>query len=335
MKEYSIGEKEAGQKLHKWIARVLKEAPVSFGYKMLRKKNIVLNDKKASGNEVLVAGDRVTFYLADDTFSKFAGKQKKQPDFIHRASGTNIEMPVIYEDQHVLLYNKPVGMLSQKASEQDYSVNEYFLSYLLESGQLTERELTTFKPSICNRLDRNTSGLIICGKTMQGLKIMNGLLRDRSLRKYYQCIVLGAVSESFSLQGYLHKDAKTNTVTIHPKKVKGADEIQTEVWPEKNLQASINGREIPLSLLKIHLITGKPHQIRAHLSSIGHPIIGDYKYGNRKINDWFRQKYGIESQLLHAHCLRFPMLEGTLANLSEKEFTAPLPDSFLKILEKH
>lgn len=341
MKEYSIGTNEAGQKLHKYLLKVLKNAPASFSYKMLRKKNIVLNHKKATGNEILQSGDTVTFYLADDTFEKFAGKvepvqsmNKTEPEATKNKKNTwnPNKVPIVYEDEQILLYNKPVGMLSQKAKDGDYSINEYFIDYLIESGQLKKEQLRTFKPSICNRLDRNTSGLLICGKSMSGLQKMSSLLKDRTLHKYYRCIVLGEVKESFTLKGYLFKDEKTNKVTVKTESFKGADEIHTSFEPVQVATVEVQGKEEIVSLLHVHLITGKTHQIRAHLSSIGHPIVGDYKYGKSNVNDSFKKKYGVKSQLLHAFCLEFPSLEAPFEKISKKCFTAQPPSVFGKIL---
>lgn len=341
MKEYSIGTNEAGQKLHKFLLKVLKNAPSSFSYKMLRKKNIVLNGKKATGNELLQAGDKVTFYLADETFEKFAGKMEPQKLAVGNQNNmltskstkrNQKKISIVYEDENILLYNKPVGMLSQKAKDGDYSINEYFIDYLLESGQLTKEQMQTFKPSICNRLDRNTSGLLICGKSFAGLQVVSRLLKDRTLCKYYRCIVLGAVKEGFTLKGYLYKDEKTNKVTIKKEPFQGADEIHTAFEPVQVIEMEMQGKKRAVSLLHVHLITGKTHQIRAHLASIGHPIVGDYKYGNAKENDYFKKKYGVKSQLLHAYCLTFPVMEGNFENLSQKSFTAQPPEVFTRIL---
>lgn len=179
MKELIIHDNEAGQRLDKLLRKYLSEAPGSFIYKMLRKKNIVLNGKKATGNEHLRKGDSVKLFLADDTITKFQAAGKTVEENIKNT----VKLDVIYEDQNVIFINKPSGMLSQKAKETDVSVVENVTAYLLESGQLTKENLQTFRPSICNRLDRNTSGLIVAGKSLAGLQQMGELFKERTLKK--------------------------------------------------------------------------------------------------------------------------------------------------------
>ncbi len=316
MQEIIVTANEAGQRFDKLLAKYLNEAPKSFIYKMLRKKNIVLNGKKATGNEKLAVGDSVKLFLADETIEKFS-----KTEMVH----TNTTLDVLYEDDHVMMINKPVGMLSQKAEAKDESLVEHLISYMLDSGQMSQEELKKFKPSICNRLDRNTSGLVVAGKSLLGLQHMGQLFKERSLKKYYRCLVAGMVQDKKYIKGYLTKDERTNKVCIISSKQGDALPIETEYQP-------IWGND-SVTLLEVHLITGRTHQIRAHLASIGIPIIGDYKYGNRSINEAYKKKYGLESQLLHAYRLEMPVLTGELASLSEKEFVAPLPECFLQILE--
>ena len=175
-------------------------------------------------------------------------------------------------------------MLSPKASPTDTSLVEYFIDYLLENGKITEEELHTFHPSVCNRLDRNTSGIVAAGKTLQALQGLSEMFRDRTLKKYYLCPVKGQVKENQRIHGYLVKNEKTNKVTVSQKKPaeqtkdgKEASAIHTEY--------KVLARNRETTLLEVHLITGKTHRIRAHPASIGHPIAGDYKYGNRSFND--------------------------------------------------
>ncbi len=316
MQEIIVSANEAGQRFDKLLVKYLNEAPKSFIYKMLRKKNIVLNGKKATGNEKLAVGDSVKIFLADETVAKFSKQEIVR---------TKAKLDIIYEDSNVLMINKPVGMLSQKANMKDTSVVEHVISYLLDSGQITEEELRSFKPSICNRLDRNTSGLIIAGKSLIGLQVMGALFKDRSLRKYYRCLVLGNIKEKKYIKGYLTKDENTNKVSILQSETEDSLPIETEYRPLWSNERC--------TLLEVHLITGRTHQIRAHLASEGHAIIGDYKYGNRKINDAYKNKYKLESQLLHAYRVEMPKIEGELEVLSEKYFIAPLPALFQTILD--
>ena len=317
MQEIIVSANEAGQRFDKLLAKYLNEAPKSFLYKMLRKKNIVLNGKKATGNEMLTVGDSIKLFLADETIEKFSKMQIQH---------TNKKLDIIYEDDNIILINKPVGMLSQKAAVNDESLVEHLISYMLESKQLTEAELRKFKPSICNRLDRNTSGLVVAGKSLIGLQKMGELFKDRNLKKYYRCLVAGEVKTKQYIRGYLLKDEATNKVTISEKAFGEALPIETEYEPIWS-----NGK---ITLLEVHLITGRTHQIRAHLASCSHPILGDYKYGNKRVNDRFKERYKLESQLLHAYRLELPVLEEPLQAISEKKFVAPLPKLFEKILKE-
>lgn len=308
MKLITVHKQEEGQRLVKLLGAYLKEAPNSFFYKMLRKKNITLNGKKADGTEKLKCGDEIRLFLSDETYEKFAGKVQPKEKF------PMAKLNIVYEDSNVIFINKPAGVLSQKSVPSDVSLNEYLLGYLEKSGQWKQEESKAFRPSVCNRLDRNTSGLVICGKSMAGLQQMAALLKDRSLHKYYLCLVKGVMTESQHLEGYLLKDENSNQVKIFQKETEGAAHIITEYEPLYT--------EGETTLLKVTLVTGKSHQIRAHLSSIGHPIIGDPKYGERKVNAFFRETHGIKNQMLHAWKLTFPELAEPLDNLSEKSFEA-------------
>lgn len=313
MKEIVINENEAGQRLDKFLGKLLKEAPASFYYKMLRKKNIVLNGKKATGNEKLTAGDSIKLFLSDETFEKFAGKRQTND---LAASVPNIALEIVYEDHNVLAINKPAGMLSQKAKKEDISANEYILQYLLESGTITRESLHTFKPSVCNRLDRNTSGILVAGKTLNGLQQMSKAFRERSMEKYYLAIVAGHISKPRRIEGFLKKDGVNNQVTILSEPSNDAKPIITEYRPLKLIGQ--------VTLLEVHLITGRSHQIRAHLASIGHPVIGDTKYGNPRLNREFLKNAGVTHQLLHAY--RLFLADGT-------KIQADAPKEFERALE--
>lgn len=323
MKEITITGKEAGQSFHKFLLRILPEAGSGFLYKMLRKKNITLNGAKADGKEKLKAGDIVRIFFAEETLLKFMGENGKIASRYEKATG-NIE--VLYEDDDILFINKPSGILSQKSSADDISINEEMIVYLLKSGFLKEEELNVFRPSVCNRLDRNTSGIVLCGKSIHGMNLLGNALKDRTLHKYYRCFVSGTLLEKRRICGYLKKDEKTNQVTVFEKETEDAQKIETEYEPlSAFLLKDRSGREFPVTYLEVLLLTGRSHQIRAHLSSIGHPILGDFKYGNRMVNRFLKEECGITDQMLHAYRVEgsgFPCV------------TAPVPNDFRKILGK-
>ncbi len=321
MRVVTVAEHEAGQRLDKLLLKYMKEASMGFIFKMLRKKNITLNGKKADGSEKVCVGDEIKLFLSDETIDKFSAKQDFQ---VPRAVKSNVKLDILYEDAHILLINKPVGMLSQKAKPSDVSLNEYCIAYLLESGFLTQEILKTFVPSVCNRLDRNTSGIVVFGKSLLGLQTMSALLKERSMHKYYLCPVAGRIKEAQLIRGYLTKDAASNRVTVHERQMPDSAYIETRYAP---LCPIADG-----TLLEVELITGKSHQIRAHLASVGHPIMGDTKYGNAAVNAACQKQYGVRSQLLHAYKLAMPRITGELSELSDKTFFAPPPAQFRKVV---
>lgn len=318
MRLVTVGKNEAGQRLDKMLTKYMNLAGKGFLYKMMRKKNIVLNGRRCDGSEHLAEGDEIKLFLSDETIDKFSE--------VAIPKVRRIPLTIVYEDEHLLLINKPAGMLSQKAKEDDESLVEYIIDYLLESGQLTKDGLRAFHPSVCNRLDRNTTGLIVAGKTLPGLQIMAKVFKDRTIHKRYRCVVAGCVKDKQVIAGFLTKDEVTNQVTIHKREVPGSSAILTEYLP-------LSGNDSYTSL-EVTLITGRTHQIRAHLAAIGHPIVGDPKYGSGQVNRTARNKYHIKSQLLHSWELRMPELPAPLEYLSKKRFAAPVPEVFRNLLEQ-
>lgn len=325
MQKITVSANEAGQRMDKLLAKYLANAPKSFLYKMLRKKNIKLNGKKAEGNEKLQIGDEITLFLADDTIEKFSGNRSAVEHDLKKAARQSGQVSVVYEDEDVAFLDKPWGVLSQKAKPEDISLNELFLSYLIRNGSLKEEELRSFKPAICNRLDRNTSGLVAAGKSLAGLQQLTEMFRERKMEKYYLTIVNGVLKEETYIRGYLKKEERTNKVTVSSTFHEDYLPIETSYRP-----LASNGR---VTLLEVHLITGRTHQIRAHLASEGHAIIGDPKYGKKTENAYFRKNYQLESQLLHSYRMEFGACDGALEKLSHQTILAPVPQKMKDILK--
>ena len=335
MKQIQVSKADSGQRFDKYLKRILPEMGTSFLYKMLRKKNITLNDKKATGSELIQDGDIVKCFFSDETFDKFAGKATShKADTVAKDTATEYttaynalkSIQVIYEDEHILLLDKPAGVLSQKAVPSDISLNEWMIGYLLHKNAVSEDSLKYFKPSVCNRLDRNTSGLVICGKSLLGSREMSRILKDRSLHKYYRTYVHGHLDGEKTLTGYHNKNTKNNQATVlFTKPSSDTQEYDVITTAYRSLEAKEK-----YSYLEIELITGKTHQIRAHLATIGHPIAGDRKYGQaicHSAMDRLPKQYP-KHQLLHAYRVVFPTLDGDLAHLSGKEFICKEPDAF-------
>lgn len=304
MKEFMISRNEENQRLDKYLKKLLPNASTGFLYKMIRKKNITLNGKKVEGKELLKTGDQVKLFFSDETFEKFHADTKNlQSEFEELSKLPMRGLQIVYEDENILIADKPADMLSQKANPTDISANEYLLGYLIRTDALTFENYQTFHPSVCNRLDRNTTGLLLMGKTLLGAQQLSELLRTRALEKYYLAVVAGRMEKGDSLTGYLIKNEATNEVRIFTELPQSTEDntvsrIRTDYRP-------LAWRD-DLTLLEVHLITGKTHQIRAHLASIGHPVIGDPKYGNLRANQKYLPKFHVRHQLLHAYKLVFP-----------------------------
>ena len=310
-------QEDAGQRLDKYLQKYLKLAPKSFLYRMLRKKNIVLNGKKADGSEKLKQGDVIRLYLSDETLEKFREEDRSYPVWP--------DLEIVYEDRQVLMVNKPAGMLSQKAAPEDVSLNEYLVGYLLAGGQVTRESLAGFTPGVCNRLDRNTSGLVIGAKTLGAAQEIGRLLKERQAGKYYLALVKGTIRRGERIRGWLVKDRKKNQVTVSREPAEGGAPIETAYEP-----LASNGT---MTLLKVELVTGKTHQIRSHLAGTGHPLAGDGKYGDATFNRYFRERYRLNSQFLHSWKIEFPAMDAPFDALSRRTVTAEPPELFRKILQ--
>lgn len=330
MRTITVGINETGQRLTRILSKYLRTAPDSFLYRMLRKKNIVLNGHKASGKEILQAGDTILIYMSEDTICKFGGPSleintAEDTDLPDAASLDDI---LIYEDDRLLIVNKPAGMLSQKSKGSDQSLIDLIIAYLRSMGELSDSQMATFRPGLASRLDRNTSGIVIAGKTLASLQELNALTKEHVLSKHYIALIEGEMNESRLLDGYWVKDKQNNKVVITQKPSEGASRVRTAVCPLSCGTDSLSGKTA--TCVRIELLTGKGHQIRAHLASIGHPLIGDVKYGAGRCA--FRKGH-----MLHAYEITFPdecVSRGiSLAYLSGRTFRAPVPDDFLKAMD--
>ncbi len=336
MREIIISNNEAGKKLDKFLSQYFTGTTMGFLYKMLRKKNITLNKKKATGKEVLKIDDVISVFFSDETFDKFSNKYvsdsadtTREYERAYKSIGN---LDIIYEDDHILLVNKTAGLLTQKSDSNDLSLNEWLLGYLLNKNAISKSSISTFRPSVCNRLDRNTSGIVICSKSLIGAREMARLLKSREIHKFYRTIVIDKITEDKHIKGYLIKDKKTNQVKLFDKEVADSVPIDTSFKVLLNGQIRTTyGEILEITELEVELHTGKTHQIRAHLASIGHPIIGDTKYGNKAVNMKLKNDTGLKSQLLHSQRIEFPGLEGELEYLSGKTFMADIPDQYKRV----
>lgn len=311
MKEVNITGKEENQRLDKFLLKYFNNAPKSFVYKMLRKKRIKFNGKKAEGNEIIKNGDKLQMYIAPETMDSLMSEKEIMKAERH--------FGIVYEDDNILVVSKPAGLLSHPESSADKNtLIDQILYYLYEKGEYDMSKESSFTPAICNRLDRNTGGIVIAGKNLAAVQAVNKAIAQRKIKKYYITMVRGEFTQEKELFGYHVKDELTNTVKVLKKEAPGAKKIFTKVKP---LAVKDN-----FSLLEIDLITGKSHQIRAHLKSMGYPVIGDRKYGEMRVNTRFKDKYGLNNQFLFAYKIAWHENEGVMAYLNGKEFTASLPD---------
>jgi len=312
MKILNIEDKDENQRFDKFLMKYFNNASKGFIYKMLRKKRIKYNGRKANGNEIIKSGDIVQIYISEDTIYKFIEKKEIKK--------TDIEFSIIYEDNNLIIVNKPSGLIVHPDKENiSNTLNDQILYYLYKKGEISQ----TFTPSICNRLDRNTSGIVLFGKNLASVQALNNAIKENKIEKYYIAIVYGNINKDGILRGYyIKKD--NNIVKIYNNKVEGSKEVITEYKVLKNKDN--------YTMLEIKLITGKSHQIRASLYNMGYPIIGDRKYGNEKINKLFKDKYCLNNQFLHAYKIIFNDKESILSYLNNKEFTAPLESAKINII---
>ena len=316
--KYQITALEANQRVDKFLKRRLKDAPVSFIYKRFRQKDVKVNGKKAKIDQILREGDLVDIYLKDALLEKFHSEALLRP--------VKADFEIIYEDENILVINKPKGLLVHgDEGEKRITLQNRILNYLKEKREFDPSALNGFIPSPAHRLDRNTSGIVIFGKNLPTLQQLLELFRTRDqIEKRYTLLVRGIVSPEGKIDLPLEKDSVKKRVFVsHSKNAKTA---LTSYVREKAFPAGF-------SLVSAELLTGRTHQLRVHFAAIGHPIVGDGKYGDYKVNERFDKRYGLKNQFLHAGYFRFKDITGYLSYLSGKEFIAPLPKKEADILQ--
>ena len=316
MREFTINLNDAGQRLDKFIQKTIKGIPVSLMYKSIRTKKIKVNRKRAEERQILNLGDTVQMFLAEDLFAD------KVTD--NELLTITPKLDIIYEDENIILCEKAPGVLvhsgdgdgktSGEGDAADRNTLIYHIqAYLAQKGEYDPTEENSFAPALCNRIDRNTGGIVIGAKNAVALRAMNERIRDNKISKFYLCAIHGLPQKrSATLRDYLIKNNNTNTVKVLKSETRGAKEIIT-IYSVLDYNKSKN-----LSLAKIELVTGRTHQIRAHMSSIGHPLLGDGKYGSIEKD----KRLGYKHQALYAYKLVFGKAEDELSYLNGKEFTA-------------
>ncbi len=347
MKEYVISSSQEGMSMINFLMRSLPGAGKNLLYAQLRKKNINLNRKKAAGSEKLKAGDRVQVFFSDETLEKFESlspekipkgpmesdkvRKREQNASENRPGGTKSEpgavksrpgeakgrVRVLFENEDIIALDKDAGVLSQRDDSEGISMNEELIAYLMAKGEVDEESLKTVRPSVCNRLDRNTSGVLLCGKTIRGLKDLSRQLKEHSLHKCYLCIVKGDARELTGIyKGYITKNRSENrSIVSDTPRSRDSKEVVTGF---EFIGLKKCGEDI-VSLVSCRLYTGRSHQIRAHLLRLGYPMAGDVKYGDKKLNAYLKRTYGVNRQLLHGGYIRLE--DGT-------RIISPLPADF-------
>lgn len=326
MKEIIITKNQGDQRIDRFLKKYFEKSSLSFIYKMIR-KDIKVNKKRVKNDYVLKENDVLSLYLDDDTFNNLKRDRKITP--------AKKQFKVVYEDDNILVCDKPYGLLTHgdKNEKKNHLTNQV-IDYLIGKGEYEPRMETTFTPAPVNRLDRNTTGLIIFGKNALALKEMSALIRNRkNISKKYLTIVFGHVDKELHLVNYMTKDEYMNLVTVHSVKAKETEHMKLMETKAKPLKVGTYKGE-KFTLMEVEILTGRTHQIRAQLASSNHPIIGDIKYGNKKFNAWSKNNLKISTQILHAYKLVFSeTLEGTFEYLKGTALVSEPTDDFLTLKE--
>lgn len=311
MRILKVGKNDAGQRLDKFLTKAVKGLPQSMLYKAIRTKKIKVNRARAKENQVLLAGDEIQLFIKDEFFHA----PESDTGALYRITP---KLSIVYEDENILLLNKRPGVLvHEDAAGGENTLVMHVKAYLCQKGEYDPAREQSFAPALCNRIDRNTGGIVIAAKNSEALRIINEKIKGNEISKFYLCAAMGKMPRAAdTLKGYLRKDSANNLVTVRDTPFAGAKNIITKY----RVLAEAGGN----SLLEVELVTGRTHQIRAHLAHIGHPLLGDGKYGENR-NE---KKRGYKFQALYAYRLRFDFIteSGALSYLSGREFQIPRED---------
>ena len=307
MKEFVINKNDAGQRMDKFLTKAVPALPKNLMYKYLRLKRIKLNGKRCEISTRINEGDHVQLYINDEFFPE-------KRDAAHRFLNAPTDISIVYEDENILLCDKPCGLVvhEDEGGEADTLIDR-ILHYLYSKGEFDPESELSFTPALCNRIDRNTSGIVICAKNAESLRVLNQKVRDRELEKTYLCVTVGIPEKkSAELKAYHRRNEQTKTVKVADKPFDGCRTMITKY------KVIAENRQSGLALLEVDLVTGRTHQIRAHLAHIGYPLLGDGKYGINRVN----RQFGVKTQALSAHRLtfRFTTDSGCLEYLNGKSF---------------
>jgi len=314
MKEIRITENEAQQRLDRFLRKYLPDYKLGDIYKLFRNKKVKVNGKREKENYMLQQEDVVQLYIAETA-------QEQRTAAVVPAKPIDI----VYEDENLLLVNKPFGLLTHPDSPGDRdTLIDRALYHITQQEVYTPSP--TFTPSTCNRLDRNTGGIVIVAKNYKALKAANKLVRERGIKKLYLCVVKGVIKEAGEVKNFLLKDEDSNKVEILEEQEEGAKGVHTKYRPLAS--------DGDYTMMEVELITGRSHQIRAHFASIGHPLIGDVKYGDPKVNRYFADKFKLKHQFLYAYQVIFKEAEEGLEYIQGRSFISKLPPSFENIVQQ-
>ena len=349
MREITITANDAGRRLDRFLRKYLSNASLSEIYRIIR-KDVKVGGRRRQESYMLSEGDVLTLYMPDDVLDRLTGSGRSELPKVR----SKRQFRIIYEDDSILIADKPYGLLTHgDCSEKKNHLANQVRDYLIQQGEYDPRAEKVFSPAPANRLDRNTTGLVLFGKTSAALKGLNMMIREDLTDKYYLTIACGIIGGEMTLTGSLSKDEEHNKVSISSIRASDQSSVATSLH-SRNADSSLPvmtvirpvevldfGGGMKATLLEVRLVTGRSHQIRAHLAGIGHPVLGDSKYSTssasvRRLNDHARRTCGLSTQLLHAYKISFATngLPEDLAYLSGQSFTAPPPQTFSNILKE-